>query len=155
MPIPGTSSPAVRKYLFDQLTATLTPDPNVPTARLLVCYDEPGPDQPDDIVAVGKVHRTVSVNSMVGGGGAGWLEERYTLEIEIDVYRGNDDPQYVYQRSCDLADAAIAIVRADPSLGGHVLKARPQSTTHDVTWDDKHMGRHGTVTVEIECFQRI
>ncbi|WP_223279358.1 hypothetical protein [Streptomyces sp. SDr-06] len=145
----------MRKYLFDQLTANLAPDPNVMTARLLVCYDEPGPDQPDDIVSVGKVHRTVSVNSMVGGGGAGWLEERYTVEIEIDVFRGNDDPQYVYQRASDLADATIAVVRSDPSLGGLVLTSRPQTAAHEVTWDDKHMGRHGTVAIEVECYTRI
>lgn len=155
MPIPGSTSPAVRAWLFSQLTATLMPDPNVTTARLLVCYDEPGPDQPDDIVSIGKVHRTINVNSMVGGGGAGWLEERYTLEIEIDVYRGNDDPQYVYQRASDLADAAIAVIRSDPTLGGNVLTSRPQSSAHDVTWDDKHMGRHGTATIEVECYQRI
>lgn len=155
MPIPSSSAPAVRAYLFAQLTAQLQPDPNVTTARLLVCYDEPGPDQPDDIVSVGKVHRNIGVNSMVGGGGGGWLDERFTVEIEIDVYRGNDDPQYVYQRSSDLADAVIAVIRTDPSLGGLVLTARPQSSSHEVTWDDQHMGRHATVTIEVECFQRI
>jgi hypothetical protein len=154
MTIPSSTAPAVRAYLFAQLTAQLQPDPNT-TSSLLVCYDEPGPNQPDDIVSVGKVHRTVGINSLVGGGGAGWLDERYTVEIEIDVYRGNDDPQYVYQRSSDLADAAIAIVRADPSLGGLVLTARPQTSSHEVTWDDAHMGRHATVTISVECFQRI
>lgn len=155
MPIPGSSSPAVRKYLFDQLTANLTPDPNVTTARLLVCYDQPGPDQPDDIVSVGKVQRQIGVSSLVGGGGAGWLDERYTVEIEIDVYRGSDDAQYVYQRASDLADAAISVIRTDPSLGGLVITARPHTSNHEVTWDDQHMGRHGTVTIEVECFQRI
>jgi hypothetical protein len=155
MPIPSSTSPAVRAYLFNQLTANLAPDPNVTTARLLVCYDEPGPDQPDDIVSVGKVSRHIGVNSMVGGGGAGWLDERYTIEIEIDVYRGNDDPQAVYQRASDLADAVISVIRTDPSLGGHVLTARPQTSSHEVTWDDQHMGRHATVVIEVECFQRI
>lgn len=155
MAIPSSTSPAVRAYLFAQLTASLTADPNSAQSSLLVCYDEPGPNQPDDIVSVGKVQRQIGVNSLVGGGGAGWLDERYTVEIEIDVYRGNDDPQYVYQRSCDLADAAIAVIRTDPTLGGNVLTARPHTSNHEVTWDDQHMGRHATVTIEVECFQRI
>jgi hypothetical protein len=155
MTIPSSTSPAVRAYLFTQLTAQLQPDANVTTASLLVCYDEPGPNQPDDIVSIGKVQRQIGVNSLVGGGGAGWLDERYTVEIEIDVYRGNDDPQYVYQRASDLADAAIAVIRTDPTLGGNVLTARPHTSNHEVTWDDQHMGRHATVTIEVECFQRI
>lgn len=155
MSIPSSSAPAVRQWLFDQMTAALTPDPNSPTSMLLVCFDEPGPNQPDDIVYVGKVTRHISVNSLVGGGGAGWLEERYSVDVDIDVYRGGDDPQTVYKRCSDLADAVVAIGRTDPSMGGNVLVGKPVTSDHDVTWDDAHTGRRGTATVVFECYQRI
>lgn len=155
MTIPSTTSTAVRAYLLNALTAQLTPDPLSKSASLLVCYDEPGPAQPDDIVTVGKVTRHIAVNSMVGGGGAGWLEERYSVELTIDVFRGGDDAQAAYTRSVLLADAAVAIVRADPSLGGLVLVSRPITSTTDVAWDQAHGGRLATTVLEVECFQRI
>jgi len=85
--IPTSSAPAARLWLFTQLSAQITPDPSNPDARLIVVYDEPGPDQPEDIVSVGAVHRTVKAKRLVGGGGPGWLDESYTVEITVDVYR--------------------------------------------------------------------
>jgi hypothetical protein len=75
MTIPNSTAPAVRQWLFDQCTAGLAPDPDNVRASLLVCFDQPGPNEPDDIVAIGRVHRQLSVGAMIGGGGAGWLDE--------------------------------------------------------------------------------
>lgn len=155
MTIPASTAGAARSYLFQSLTAQLAPDMLNKSASLLVCYDDPGPHQPDDIVSVGKVERHISVSSLVGGGGAGWLSESYTIEINIEVYRGGDDPQAVYDRAASLCDAVVAIVRADPSLGGLVLQARPISSSHSVTWVEESMGRLASTTLEIECSQRI
>jgi hypothetical protein len=155
MSIPSSTAPAVRQWLFDQFTASLAPDPVNPYASLLVCFDQPGPNEPDDIVAVGKVRRQLHVAAMVGGGGAGWLDEAYTVEIVIDVFRGADSGQVAYSRAMDLANAVVAIVRADLTLGGHVIRAVPKGDDAEVAWDTEHGGKLATVTVEIECVTRI
>jgi hypothetical protein len=155
MTIPASSAPAARTWLFNALTAQLTPDSVNMSSSLLVCYDGPGPNEPDDIVAVGKITRHVEVSSFVGGGGAGWLNESYTIELTIDVYRGGDVDQAAYLRCSSLVDAAIAVVRSDLTLGGAVVTARPITDVTEVAWDESHMGRHATSTVEIQCVQRI
>lgn len=155
MTIPSSTAPAARRFLFDQLTAQLVPDPLSPTSSLLVCYDQPGPNDPDDIVAVGKVTRQINPNSLVGSGGPGWLEERYTVAVVIDVYRGGDDAPACFDRASLLVDQVCAVVRSDPSLGGAVLTARPLSSDIEGEWDAENLGRHAVATVDIECYQRI
>ncbi|MDH6108863.1 hypothetical protein P3T36_002994 [Kitasatospora sp. MAP12-15] len=155
MTVPSSTATAVRAWLYGQLSAQLAPDPLSKTSSLLVCYDEPGPEQPDDIVAIGKVSRQLSLGAMVGGGGAGWIDERYSVEITIDVYRGGDDSQGAYSRAAVLCDAICSIVRSDLTLGGNVITARPLSSTHEVAWEENHAGRQATTTLEVECFQRI
>lgn len=154
MTIPTSSAPIVRQYLFDALTAQLAPDPVDTTASLLVCFDSPGPGQPDDIVAIGKTTSQFHALALVGSGGAGWLDERYTVEITVDVFRGGDDAQGAYVRAAALCDAVLGAVRSDISLGGNVLQARPHSVAIDVEDDSAHMGRRATGLIEIECFQR-
>ncbi|MEW2518131.1 hypothetical protein [Actinacidiphila alni] len=155
MTIPASTAPAARRYLLDQFTAQLQPDADAKRSSLLVCYDIPGPNQPDDIVAVGKVTRQIDVNSLVGGGGAGWLDERYTVEITIDVYRGGDSAQAAYERGAALLDQVCAIVRTDPTLGGAVLTAHPVTSESDGDWDEEHKGFQSITTVPIECYARI
>jgi hypothetical protein len=92
---------------------------------------------------------------MIGGGGAGWLDESYSVEIVIDVFRGGDSGQVAYSRAMDLANAVIAIVRTDLTLGGHVIKSCPTGDSAEVGWDSEHGGKLATVTVDIECVMRI
>lgn len=155
MSIPSSTAPAVRQWLFDQFTATLAPDPDNVRASLLVCFDQPGPNEPDDIVAVGKVRRTLKPAAMIGGGGAGWLDESYCVDVVIDVFRGADSGQVAYSRAVALADAVIAVVRSDLTLGGHVIRSVPKGDDAEVAWDSEHGGKLATVTVEIECVTRI
>jgi hypothetical protein len=155
MTIPSSSAPAARRYLFDQLTSVLTPDPLSPHSSLIVVYDEPTTDEPDDIVAVGRVNRTLSAAAFVGNGGGGWLDESYSVEIQVDVFRGGDDAQAAYERAALLSDAVIAAVRADPSLGGVVSKAQPTLHETETSWDSQHMGRQATSTISIQCVNRI
>lgn len=153
--IPESSAPAARKWLFDALTLALPLDQLDKSASLLVCYDQPGPNQPNDIVSVGKVHRQIAVSAMVGDGGAGWLEENYTIEVLVEVFRGGDTAPAAYNRTSDLVNAIVAVVRSDLSLGGAVLRAKPVSDSTEVEWDDDHGGQLATSTVEISCYQRI
>jgi hypothetical protein len=153
--VPSSTAPAVRRWLFNQLTAVLAPDPNNARASLLVCVDGPGPEQPDDIVSISGTARTFEKGSFVGNGGAGWLRERYTITVEIDVFRGGDDPLTVAERGQALADGVIAVVRSDLTLGGNVLISSPQSDDGAGEWDENHLGRHWTQTVTVSCFAQI
>ncbi|MEW2302573.1 hypothetical protein AB0958_21815 [Streptomyces sp. NPDC006655] len=155
MSIPQSTAPAVRQWLYDQCTAGLAPDPVNTRASLLVVFDAPGPNEPDDIVAIGRVRRQLQAGAMVGGGGPGFLDEHYTVEIVVDVFRGSDSGQVAYTRAMDLANSVIAIVRTDLTLGGNVIKSQPKGDDAEVEWDSEHGGKRACVTVEIECVTRI
>jgi hypothetical protein len=155
MTIPSSSAPAVRRYLYAQCTAQLAPDPLNSRVSLLVCYDDPGPNEPGDIVSIGRVARTINPDSLVGGGGPGWLSEAYSVAVTIDLFRGDDDAQAIFERGALLVDQVCAIVRTDPTLGGLVLEARPISSDIEGDWDDANQGRHVLATLEIHCYQRI
>ncbi|BBB00575.1 hypothetical protein RVR_10574 [Actinacidiphila reveromycinica] len=154
-PIPVSTAPAARRWLFEQFTAQIAPDPDNARASLLICYDVPGPNEPEDIIAVGLVTRTLDVNSVVGGGGKGWLDERYSIAVTIDCFRGGDDPAAVFDRASTLLDQTCAIVRTDPTLGGAVLVARPTTSQTEGEWDSDNLGRHTVVTFAVECYARI
>ena len=153
--IPTSTAPAARQWLYDQCTAELPTDPNNPNASLLVCFDEPGPYEADDIVAIGEVVRSFEPGAFVGGGGAKWLKERYSVMVTIDVYRGGDYANVVYARAQALADGVVNVVRSDLSLGGNVLVAKPVLDSGKGEWDPQHLGRHWTSTVEISVFAQI
>ncbi|PJM98129.1 hypothetical protein CG740_37230 [Streptomyces sp. CB01201] len=154
MTIPSSSAPAVRRYLHDQCSAQLAADPLNKRVSLLVCYDDPGPNEPGDIVSIGRIARTINPNSLVGSGGAGWLEEQYTVTVTIDLFRGDDNAQAIFERAALLVDQVCAIVRTDPSLGGLVLESRPVSSEIEGEWDGENQGRHVLATLEIHCYQR-
>lgn len=153
--VPASTAPAARRYLFEQITAQVQPDPDAAASSLLVCYDMPGTNLPGDIISIGKVTRDFNVNSMVGSGGAGWLDERYTITITIDVYRGGDSAQSAYERAAALMDQVCAIVRTDPSLGQLVQVARPLTSESDGDWTDDHSGYQNVTTLPIECYTRL
>lgn len=153
--IPASSIPAARTWIYDNVQANATPDATSPASELLVCLDEPGPYEPDDIISVGDVHQTYGPANTVGSGGALWLREDYTVTVTVDVFRGGDDPGGVFARAKTLADLVVAVVRSDPSLGGAVDRARPQSATHQVSWDEDHKGRHCLVEIEIACLKTL
>ena len=61
MSLTASTIPEVKAYLVELITAV--DDPTV-----LVCYDDPGPNQPDDIIAVRDVEQTLAPFELVGGG---------------------------------------------------------------------------------------
>jgi hypothetical protein len=163
MTIPSSSVPGARRWLFTSLVASLTEDQDLTlpdgyvgdgSASLLVCLDEPGPYQPADIVVVGKVERDPEITGMVGGGGAGWITEKYSIEIRIEVARGGDDALSAFERACDLLVQVETVVRTDPTMGGNVLWGRPGHSTIEVV-SVQGTGRVGIVETTVQCTQRI
>ena len=123
-------------------------------ANILVQEGEPGPDQPEDIIIVGHggIQQTTTKMTMVGSGGAHWLWETYRIGVQIEVFRGGDDPLTTRNRCKALADAVDTAVRTDPSLGGVVLTAFP--SRHDFSsaeWEANGHGRIVSCHMEIEC----
>jgi hypothetical protein len=147
--IPASTIPAAKLYLFTQITALVN------DTSVLVCYDPPGPRQPDDILMVGAVDRQVVPYQMVGSGQAGWLDESYSIEVVVSVYRGGDDARTAFERACVLADQVVYVVRNDPSLGGAVVVAHPEQSRYEAAWEEEHKGRLVTVTIPIFCRARI
>jgi len=149
MTIPASTIPAAKLFIYNGIV-TLIND-----AAVLVSYDEPGPNQPDDIIMVGRVERQVAPFQMVGSGQAGWLDETYTVEVVVSVYRGGDDARTVFERAATLADQVVYVVRTDPSLGGAVIVAHPGNVSYQPAWEESHKGRMVDVTIEIACHARI
>lgn len=149
--IPPSSAVAVREYLFTNLTAVAPPD-SANGATLQVVYDDPSPYRADDLIAVGDVLLTYEPGAFVGSGGRGWLRERYTVTITIDVFRGGDNALMTFNRAQYLSDLVCALVRYDVSLGGLVITATPHSSGIQSEWDPDAKGRHSVATVEISCY---
>lgn len=147
--IPGSSMAAVRGYLLTRLAATVQPDPADTGASLLVCLDGPDTDVPEDVVSVGDVAITYDPFQTVGSGGPGWLTETYTVTVDIQVARGTPDSTVTVARALALANTVAAVVRADPSLGGLVDRARPADAHFETGWDDTGVGRITSVEMTI------
>lgn len=145
----GLSStvPAVKAWLFQQMSAVLNGQ------DIEVFYSEPGPGYPDDVIYLGDTEQTNTPTQMVGSGGAGWLYESYHQTIEVDVYRGGDQAEAVFERACSLVATIESLVRADPSLGGNVtILGYPAGTRYESGWEESHMGRvtHATIRISVE-----
>lgn len=77
----------------------------------------------------------------------------YKVEIVVDVYRGGDFPRLVFERACALVAIVENAIRADPSLAGRVVTARPAGTHYASEWEDDGKGRTcaGSMTVDVEA----
>lgn len=141
MPIPASSIPAAKQYLFNQIAAALASSKD-----LRVYMDEPPTDPPpeSDVIVVGNVEQTFEPWEMVGSGGAGWLYEKYSIQVLVSVYRGGDEPIIVLTQATNLVYQVCSVVRTDPSLGNNVLQAYPASVNYESGWSDE--GASGRIT---------
>lgn len=149
MTIPASTVPLATGYLFDNIKVAV----NDPAVR--IWYGPPPPGTTGDAIVIEGITKEISVSSMVAGGGAGWLDEIYTIELNVWVYRGGDNGQPVMERASVLADIVIAVVRTDPSLGGAVLVAQPTVVEYIPTLDEDHRGILVEARVSIRCRARI
>ena len=142
MSIPTSTAPGVKAWLAASIGGWLDVDPLAEDPAVLVSYDEPiAPNQPDDVIIVGDIVQEQQPHAMVGSGGAGFLYETYTVEIEISIYHGGDLAQQIDTRLWHIHAQLAQAIRADPSLGGQVLVAYlgGMSTSTDV--DENETGR--------------
>lgn len=143
----ASTVPAVKSWLFQQMSAALDGQ------DIGVFYSEPGPGYPDDVIYLGDTEQSNEPTQMVGSGGTGWLFESYHQVIEVDVYRGGDQAQIVFERACALVATIESLVRADPSLGGNItIVGYPAGTHYESGWEESHMGRvtHATMRISVE-----
>jgi hypothetical protein len=54
-----------------------------------------------------------------------------------------------------LAGQIVRIVRSDPTLGGNVLTGMPAASTYSGDVSDDHSARLGTLSLQIEAYQRL
>lgn len=149
MTIPVSTAPAAKVFLVAAITAQIA-DPDVS-----VLYDSPGPFVEKDVIAVGRVMRDMRISHMVGSGGTGWIDEDYSIEIQVAVFRGGDDAAAVDARAWQLIAAVETTIRNDPSLGGLVIVAHPARSATDGTWENSHKGRLVDASIEVRIQARI
>lgn len=151
MAIPQSTVKAVRMQLYNTLKTALG------TQNIVVCLDGPEVNLPDDIVSVGAVHRqAVPGVQLVGGGGAGWVDEHFSIEVTIEVFRGGDQAQVCFERAEDLIYQVESAVRTDPQMGGLVIQANPhESTSTGALATEDHKGRLCTAVVHVMFHARL
>lgn len=153
--IPVSIAKGAKAWLYGQLQAAFegwTCDTGAP---LMVSYDEPGKNQPNDIVAVRSLKRRLDAGGMVGSMGAGAVYDTVELDVVASVFRGGDIAQACFERACDLVDVIVSVVRADPSMGGLVTVARVADIDiPEAGWTENHAGRltEAVVTVTASAF---
>jgi hypothetical protein len=160
--VPGTTVEAARNALLAAIQAhpTITAQPPDGVSPVLVQLDEPANYDPEDIITVDGARVTLTHAAMVGTGGPNYLEENYTLEVNVSVYRGGDNAALAFKRARQLVDAVNAAVRTDPTLGigqgapppgaGYLIEAFPSRVDWTPHWEENHKGRVVDVRIEIE-----
>lgn len=148
--VPVSTAPKVVAFLTTGLTANVTPyDTN--TALGVAYIEQPSGYDPFDQVTIGDVgNRTTKRTRIVGNGGRGWLDENYTLDIEIVSWQGGQNLQLVVERAWRLLGQVEAFIRSDPSLGGLVIVAYPSASKSTAGFMDDSKGVSCVIDVTVE-----
>lgn len=142
--VPSSTVVPVKMWLQQQVMANVTSEPGY---QLTVCLDDPGVQQPPDIIAIGNVKRKTELFQMIGDMGAGAVLETYELRVIVSVFRGGPDQSWPFSRAWALASVVESVIRADPTCGGNVIQAHPKDSQDISSWAEDRKGR--TVEVEI------
>ena len=148
------TAPASTTDLCVDALITLIKGLTIVTPDVVVADGSPnaGQDKAPDIIVVGEhIEQIASLGVFRGDGGAGWLEETYKVRIVVSIYRGGDDATALRKRCVSFVNAIDAAVRADPSLGGVVLRAYPEAHTTTIAWDEEFTGRIATCEMYVRC----
>jgi hypothetical protein len=153
--VPVSTVPRVVAFLTAGLTANVTQyDTN--TALGVAYIEQISGYDPFDQVTIGDAHsRTTKRTQMVGSGGAGWLFEDFTLDIEIVSWQGGQNLQLVVERAWRLLGQVEAFIRSDPSLGGLVIVAYPSSSKSTAGYMDDSKGVSCVIDLTVDVEARI
>jgi hypothetical protein len=140
---PASCAPAVKAYLVTLFKGVVDVDANAEDGLVAVSYNEPGNNEPDNVIWVGKVSRTFKPMRLVGSGGQWWGNEIFEVETNISVIHGQLDPQPCEERAWHLIALLETAIRSDPSLGGLVIQANPTTSDVDCEWIEGETGSGG------------
>jgi hypothetical protein len=138
MPAPVSTVPAVRAWLVAQFTAAVS---GITEPAVEVYQSAEDHESTADVVIVEGAQRTLGGFEMVGGGGAGWLQESFTIGVSIECFVHGERPfPDVDDRAYLILGLLEQAVRADPSLGGLVIVGQPagSTSTHATSADGGH-----------------
>lgn len=139
----ASSVPAAVSYLVAHITT------QVNDTSVLVQEGSEGADKPGDMILVGEqVNRELTIDTLDGS-----VTEHYVVTVNVSSYRGGDSPSTVFSRAYTLADAVVAVLRNDPTLGGAVASCAAEPVTADATlgWDETGGGRLAQVIFQVTC----
>lgn len=155
MNIPVSTVPQAQAALLSAINEAALADSS-PT-DFLVCVGEPSTNDPPAIIEIAKnVRRSVDPASFVGSGGAGFLEEKYDIDVVVSVAQEDTnvdlDPLALSARTWQLVAYVESAIRQDPSLGDVVTVCYPrQATGGEVQWAANQIGAKCEVTVSVHC----
>lgn len=159
MTIPVSTAPRAVRAIYAAVLDQVAEDAGRQT--LLVCVGDTSGTLPNDVIQIATgIRRTVQAAAFVGSGGAGALEEHYTITAKVSVAQETVTPGTqaltVSDRAWQLVAYLEQAVRTDPSLGTVVTEAFPASATGgSPTWSATGKGRLYTITVIINCIALI
>jgi hypothetical protein len=131
MAYPVSTIPAAYAYLFNAFQTQLNTDPTADQI-LLFTGDDPGPNAPNDLVAIVNVVRQLEHFAMVGDGEDLAMYEKYSIYVKFSSAQRAasqlEAATYLVPRVWKLLSYCEYAVRLDPALGGIVLTAWPGMT---------------------------
>jgi hypothetical protein len=154
MSSPASTAPQVLAWLVANVPAALPA--TLLGSPVIVQYGDMGTNVPPCFITVGATVAAVNTPwEMVGTGGAGWLEERYRVEVQVSAFEGGDSFQATAEAAYLMWQAVASTVRGNPTIDGLVITAYPAS--HDLTqlWEQNHKGPIAEIRAEIEVHARI
>lgn len=154
MTAPASTVPVVRQWLYSTITTAVASftDPSVE-----VYLSQEDHESTQDLVVIGGAHRKNTMARLVGGGGLGWLDETYTIDVDIacfvagpDAFTDTATQDSVDTRAYKVLAAIEQALRADPSAGGNVVVLYPSGSASQHEWDESEMGGQCQITLTVE-----
>lgn len=128
MPTITTTVPAAIDALLAAITTTVAADSQA--NQILIAEVLEQADDPLEVILVAEAEETLSIKPFCFTGGMtarNSMFETYTLDVKVSKYEGSYLPDDLIQRTFVLCGYVENAVRSDPSLGGTVLVAYPES----------------------------
>ncbi|GAC1373715.1 MAG: hypothetical protein NVSMB4_00570 [Acidimicrobiales bacterium] len=144
----GSSVPAAVAYLLANIVT------QVADTKVLIEQGTAGTNNPNDMILVGEtVNRTLTFDDLTTATATGAVAEHFTITVRCSSFLGGDTPGVAFSRVYVLADAVVAVLRSDPTLGGAVASCAAEPVVADATddWDVTGKGRLAEILFQVTC----